>query len=132
MVLHGRQLQATVNTVGEFTTALGDGAIGRILLGPGTYQFTTNMCSSSALCVDRAVTIEAAEAGTVVLNGMGARRVFYITGTGVELIGLNITRGYTNSDDVRSFQHIPLPRWIFTSSILHAGRRALRRRSGNA
>ena len=98
-----------MNTVGEFTTALGDDAIGRIVLGPGTYEFTTDMCSSSALCVDRAVTIEAAEAGTVVLNGMGARRVFYITkdGTGVVLIGLNITGGLL-SDGVRTPASTPI------------------------
>ena len=55
------------------------------------------MCPGSALCVDRAVIIKAAEAGTAVLNGggthWGPRRVFNITGTEVELIGLNITGG---------------------------------------
>eukprot|EP00964_Phaeocystis_antarctica_P055963 scaffold32964_cov64-Phaeocystis_antarctica.AAC.1 len=49
---------------------------------------------SSALCIDRAVTIEAEVAGSVVLDAKGARRVIYVSTAGrAELIGLNITGG---------------------------------------
>ena len=41
------------------------------------------------------VTIEAAEPGAVVLNAMGQRAVLWIKATGVELIGLNISGGYS-------------------------------------
>ena len=58
------------------------------------------MCSSSVLCINRAVTIEAAVPGSVVLKGTSSnrRRVFYIQSSGVAtLIGLNITGGYVGS-----------------------------------
>ena len=48
------------------------------------------------LCLNYTVTIEAEVAGMVVLNASRSNRVFYITGTGVELIGLNITGGYNS------------------------------------
>ena len=49
--------------------------------------------SGYPLTLNYAVTIEAEVAGTVVLDANGMSRVFTITGTGVELIGLNITGG---------------------------------------
>ena len=110
----------------------------RIVLAAGTYEFdgSTACNSASWLCVDRAVTIEAAEAGTVVLDAQGARRVLNITGTGVQLVGLNITGGRLSafSSVVLAFRtfrtFLPAPRWNVTQVLafcmrLHAGRRAL-------
>ena len=58
------------------------------------------MCSDqagSALCIARHVTIEAAVAGSVVLDAGGARRGIYVSSDGkAELVGLNITGGYAN------------------------------------
>ena len=63
----------------------------------GTYEFDDEMCDdqgSSALCIDRYVTIEAEVTGSVVLDAKGARRVMYVSPAGrAELIGLNITGG---------------------------------------
>ena len=50
----------------------------------------------AAICIDRALTIEAEVPGAVVLNATGARRVFYIQSGTAELIGLNITGGYAS------------------------------------
>ena len=65
----------------------------------GTYEFDDEMCSDrggSALCIDHTVTIEAEVAGSVVLDAKGARQVVYVTNAGrAELIGLNITGGYS-------------------------------------
>jgi hypothetical protein len=78
--------------------ALGDSAVSRIVLVAGTYEFDYDMCSNerggSALCIDRAVTIEAEVAGSVVLKAEGARRVIYVSAAGrAELVGLDITGG---------------------------------------
>ena len=77
--------------------ALNDGAVSRIVLVAGTYELANTMCSKderSALCIDRAVTIEAEVAGSVVLNAKGAHRVISVSSSGTaELIGLNITGG---------------------------------------
>ena len=63
----------------------------------GTYEFASSMCSEdggSALCIDRAVTIEAEVAGSVVFNAKGLRRVISVSSSGTaELIGLDITGG---------------------------------------
>ena len=58
----------------------------------------SDVCSSSSyswLCVTTPnLIIEAAEPGTVVLDAkQQGRRVFYITASGAELSGLNITGG---------------------------------------
>ena len=77
------------------TAALGDDSIDRVLLPPGTYEFTGDMCSQSAICINRAVTIEAEVPGGVVLDAKGGRRVFFIQHGGTaELVGLNITGGF--------------------------------------
>ena len=93
--LHGRQLQTAVSTVGELTAALADDSISRIVVAAGTYAL------SAELEVTRSVVIEAAVAGTVVLDAQASvssrRRVMLIDpgGSGVvELTGLNITGGY--------------------------------------
>ena len=95
VALHGRHLNVvSASTVGEFTAAIADSSINKILLAAGTYELTSDVCSGSAVCIDRALTIEAEVPGAVVLDAMGARRVFEIqSGGAVELIGLNITGG---------------------------------------
>ena len=96
VALHGRHLnEVSASTVGEFFAAVGNSAVDKILLAAGTYELTSNVCDSySAVCIDRALTIEAEVPGAVVLNAMGARRVFEIQSGGTaELIGLNITGG---------------------------------------
>ena len=98
LVLHGRKLsQVSVSTVAELTAAVGDSAVDKILVAAGTYDFTSDMCSGSAVCIDRALTIEAQVPGSVVLDAKGGRRVFNIQSGGTaELIGLNITGGSTS------------------------------------
>jgi hypothetical protein len=100
VALHGRHLnEVSASTVGEFTAAIADSSVNKILLAAGTYELTSNVCSlSSAVCIDRALTIEAEVPGAVVLDAKGGRRVFEIQSGGtVELIGLNITGGYASS-----------------------------------
>ena len=104
MRLHGRHLnEVSASTVGELTAAVGNSAVDKILLAAGTYELTSDMCnlygSGSAVCIgrDRTLTIEAEVHGAVVLDAMGARRVFDIQSGGtVELIGLDITGGYAS------------------------------------
>ena len=108
----------------DLIVALNDGAVSRIVLAAGTYEFTSDMCTGSvsygyvdsngydgmgsALCINRALTIEAEVPGAVVLNAMGGRRVFEIQSSGaVELIGLNITGG--KADLVQSACVLNLP-----------------------
>ena len=95
VALHGRHLnEVSASTVGEFTAAVGNSAVDKILLAAGTYELTSDMCTGSAICIDRALTIEAVVPGAVVLNAMGGRRVFQIQSGGTaELVGLNITGG---------------------------------------
>ena len=95
LVLHGRHLnEVLVSTVAELTAAVGNSAVDKILVAAGTYTFTADMCSGSAICIDRAVTIEAQVPGSVVLDGNGGRRVFEIKPGGTAgLVGLNITGG---------------------------------------
>ena len=100
---HRRELQTSVSTVADLTSALANTAVGRIVLAPGTYNL------SAELSITRSVVLEAAVAGSVVLDAQASssssRRVLHTnpgtTGV-VELIGLNITRGY--SSNVRSYR----------------------------
>jgi len=96
VALHGRHLnEVSASTVGEFTAAVGNSAVDKILLAAGTYELTSDMCTGSAVCISRTLTIEAEVPGAVVLNAMGGRRVFDIQfGGTAELIGLDITGGY--------------------------------------
>ena len=98
LVLHRRKLnQVSVSSVAELTAAVGDSAVDKILVAAGTYDFTSDMCSGSAICIDRALTIEAQVPGSVVLDAKGGRRVFKIQSGGTaELIGLDITGGSTS------------------------------------
>ena len=88
---HGRQLQTTVSDVAGLSAALADPSIGHIYLAAGTYSLT------SQLSISRDVTVEAAQTGAVVLDGQDSTRVLYISSGTVELIGLNIARGYVSS-----------------------------------
>ena len=106
VALHGRHLNVrSASTVDEFIAAIADSSINKVLLAVGTYELTSDMCdgsgrsalTGSAVCIDRALTIEAEVPGAVVLNAMGARGVFEIQSGGTaELIGLNITGGSAN------------------------------------
>ena len=71
-----------------------------IMLRAGVYNLTSDMCSNGRLCLTsdhNGVRIEAEVPGTVVLDAQQGYRVLYITGTGVELVGLNITGGLKTS-----------------------------------
>ena len=80
------------------TSALANTAVGRIVLAPGTYYL------SAELSIIRSVVLEAAVAGSVVLDAQAneadgnQRRVLNITlgpSGVVQVNGLNITGGYT-------------------------------------
>ena len=100
---HRRELQTAVSTSAGLLSALANTAVDHIVLDPGTYIL------SAELSVTRSVVLEAAVAGSVVLDAqaswMHKCRVLHInpgtTGV-VELIGLNITRGYIS--EVRSYR----------------------------
>ena len=109
---HRRELQtyATVSTVADLTSALANTAFGRIVLASGTYYL------SSELSITRSVILEAAEAGSVVLDAQASssspRRVMTISAPVVQLIGLRITGGYASG--VRAHvQKFLSPRWDF-------------------
>ena len=92
---HRRELQTYVSTVAGLTSALANTAMGHIVLASGTYYL------SSELSITRSVILEAAVAGSVVLdaqaNSTNQRRVLFINPSWlgvVQVIGLNITRGY--------------------------------------
>ena len=94
---HRRELQTYVSTVAGLTSALANTAMGHIVLASGTYYL------SSELSITRSVILEAAVAGSVVLdaqaNSTNQRRVLFINPSWlgvVQVIGLNITRGYMN------------------------------------
>jgi hypothetical protein len=85
---------AVVSNTLALTSALANTAVGRIVLAPGTYYL------SAELSIIRSVVLEAAVAGSVVLdaqaNSSSLRRVLYINPGSfgvVQLIGLNITGG---------------------------------------
>ena len=94
-----RELQTAVSTVDSLTSALANTDIGHIVLAPGTYIL------SAELSVTRSVIIEAAVAGSVVLDAQASdadgnqRRVLNInpgpSGV-VQINGLNITGGFTD------------------------------------
>ncbi len=89
---------SVVSTTAGLTSALANTIFGHIVLAPGTYYL------SAELSVNRSVVLEAAVAGTVVLNAQASssspRRVLRINpgSSGVvQLIRLSITGGYTSS-----------------------------------
>ena len=136
LVLHGRKLsQVSVSTVAELTAAVGDSAVDKLLVVAGTYDFTSDMCSGSAVCINRALTIEAQMPGSVVLDAKGVRRVFEIQSGGTaELVGLNITGGEGSEGGVSASPRIepacnvPSPSiWSLTLLSRLAGRWCPRR-----
>ena len=98
----GRALSSvTVSNFADLATEVA-GSATEIRMDAGTYVVT------SSLSISRSVTITAdVEGAAVVLDGQGARRVLYISGSGinVDLVGLAITRGSEAS--VRSSRPIP-------------------------
>ena len=95
---HRRELQTAVSNSYGLTSALANTTVGRIVLAPGTYYL------NAELSITRSVILEAAVAGSVVLDAQASssspRRVLNINpgSSGVvQLIGLNITGGYTDS-----------------------------------
>ena len=116
MPSHRRALQTavstTVSTVDSLTSALANTDIGHIVLAPGTYYL------SAELSVNRSVIIEAALAGSVVLDAQAnegsLRRVLNINpgSSGVvQINGLNITGGFT--DEVRAAETCNYPNALF-------------------
>ena len=120
-VQRGRQLtQVSVSTVSQLVAAVGDSAVDKILVAAGTYELISDMCLGSALCISRAITIEAEVPGTVVFDAKGdtclytcdhadgaCRRPFLIqSGGAVTLIGLDITGGYSCRDDGYNVRHV--------------------------
>ena len=110
---HRRELQTQVSTVAGLTSALANTAVGHIVLASGTYYL------SSELSITRSVILEAAVAGSVVLdaqaNSSSRRPVMTINpfpSGEVQLIGLRITGGYSSvvRAHVQKFQS---PRWDF-------------------
>ena len=79
-----------MSDVAGLSAALADPSIGHIVLEAGTYPLT------SQLEISRDLIVEAAQLGTVVLDGQDSTRVLYISSGTVELIGLNIARGYVS------------------------------------
>ena len=108
---HRRELQTQVSTSAELLSALANTAVGRIVLAPGTYIL------SAELNVTRSVVLEAAVAGSVVLDAQASssslRRVLKIDPGSlgvVQLIGLTITGGYVVAVRAHA-QKFPSPRW---------------------
>jgi hypothetical protein len=97
-----------VSTSADLTSALANTAVGHIVLAPGTYNLIAE------LSITRSVVLEAAVAGSVILNAQASssseRRVVSInlgpSGV-VQLIGLNITGGYTTSYVRAHVQNVP-------------------------
>ncbi|KOO31874.1 hypothetical protein Ctob_016122, partial [Chrysochromulina tobinii] len=92
-----RELQTAVSTVVSLTSALANPDIGHIVMAPGTYVL------SAELSITRSVIIEAAVAGSVVLDAQAnegrLRRVLNINpgSSGVvQVNALNITGGYAD------------------------------------
>ena len=89
-----------VSTVTKLVAAVGNQAVGVIVVAAGWYNFTSDMSGAacdvgaSALCIGRNLTIQAETPGSVVLNGQKQGRVIYVhEGGTAKLVGLNITGG---------------------------------------
>jgi len=88
----GRRLATAVSSTNDLIAAVADPSIGHIVLAPTMYYLT------STLSISRSITLEAANTGTVVLDGQGSTQVLGISSGTVELIGLDITGGYAFAD----------------------------------
>ena len=107
-----RELQTAVSTVVSLTSALANPDIGHIVMAPGTYVL------SAELSITRSVIIEAAVAGSVVLDAQAnegrLRRVLNINpgSSGVvQINALNITGGY--AEEVRAAETCNYPNALF-------------------
>jgi hypothetical protein len=111
-----RELQTQVSTIAGITSALANTAVVRIVLAPGTYYL------SAQLSINRSVILEAAVAGTVILNAQASsssqRCVLNINPGSlgvVQVIGLNITGGFLDGSLVRAtdryLANFPSPSW---------------------
>ena len=112
-------LTVNVSNATGLRAAVANGSIGRIVLAAGNYSLTSATCrptdptwgfdlGPTGLCVGRAVTLAAAQAGTVMLDAGKKGRVLYVNGSGVALAGLNITGGKTVSARLSNFWSLPL------------------------
>jgi len=97
---HRRELQTQVSTSAGLLSAVANTAVDRIVLAPGNYYL------SAELSITRSLILEAAVAGSVVLdaqaNSSSPRRVLNINlgSLGVvQVIGLNITGGNSGDAD---------------------------------
>jgi len=123
MPKYRRELQIQVSTSAGLTSALANTAVCCIVLASGTYYL------SAELSITRSVILEAAVAGSVILNAHASsassrRRVLNINpgSTGaVQLIGLNITGGYLFSVRARMFKSPHRPHGKLTFRSLLAG-----------
>jgi len=109
---HRRELQTQVSTSASLLSALANTAVNRIVLAPGTYILNVGQLS-----ITRSLVLEAAVAGSVILNAQAnstsPRRWLNInpgpTGV-VQVIGLNITGGYLYNV-LAHVQSFPLASW---------------------
>ena len=85
---------AEVSDVGGLVAAVANSSIDHITLAPGHYNLSTE------LEITRTLTIEAQVPETAVLDGQDLTRIFRIFSATVELNGLNLTRGYANTQAV--------------------------------
>ena len=75
----------------ELITAVGATSTSRIIMEPGTYLLTAQ------LSIGKNIVLEAAQPGTVVLDGQGSTHILSIASGIVHLIGLHLTGGYANA-----------------------------------
>ncbi len=103
MPSHHRALQTAVSTSAGLASALANTATSHIVLAPGTYYLdeVPSFVTARGFGITRSVVIEAAVAGSVVLDARASsssqRRVLNIGSVVVQLIGLHITGGYAVS-----------------------------------
>jgi len=83
--------RVSVSTAEELVAACRDRSISHIELSASTYFL------DKQLRISRDLVLQAAQPGTVVLDGQGSTRVLSIRTGRIQLIGLNITRGSTRT-----------------------------------
>lgn len=103
----------------DLMAEVGGGVARTIRLASGTYEFRSTMT------IDRDLTLEAAAGASPVLTGLGATRLFRISGSGaVAFTGLEITEGGNGgSTDYAHMAYISgSPQITFTRCDIHAHR----------
>ena len=104
-----------VGNVDELITAVGATSTSRIIMEPGAYLLTAQ------LSIGKNIVLEAAQPGTVVLDGQGSMdkctitdamdkctRILSIASAIVHLIGLHLTGGYANAVSLLPIECLPL------------------------